>query len=113
MHILSKDKMQLINLDRVTLMFVDGHEGKILVEFENGDDWQLDGYESRNYAQKALEMLAENIGKKDMFQMPTNEEVRKRFAENVRGFYYTSKRTEKGERKRYGILQKNAKHKTK
>lgn len=113
MYILTSDKRELINLDHVEEIYVDENKMQLIVAFANGDDLWTGDYQSKEHTKKALEMLAENIGKKDMFKMPTNEEVCKQFAKTEIRVHYTSERATKGERKRYGILQKNAKHKTK
>lgn len=76
MYILNKNRTQIVNLDHVTAMYVGADETSIKVDFVTGKGCQVGKYASEKHAQKALEMLTLNIGRKEAFRMPGDEEIR-------------------------------------
>lgn len=76
MYILNKSRTQIVNLDHVTAMYVGADETSIKVDFVTGKGCQIGKYASEKHAQKALEMLTLNIGRKEAFRMPADEEIR-------------------------------------
>ncbi len=57
MYVLSKNRMQIINLAHVTAMYLGADETSIKVDFVTGRGSQIGKYVSDTYAKKALELL--------------------------------------------------------
>ena len=77
MYVLSKNRMQIINLEPVTEMYLREDEPSIKGEFVTGKGSQIGKYVSDTYAKKALELLILAIGRRgEAFSMPTDEEIR-------------------------------------
>lgn len=77
MYVLSKNRMQIINLAHVTAMYLGADETSIKVDFVTGRGSQIGKYVSDTYAKKALELLILAIGRRgEAFSMPTDEEIR-------------------------------------
>lgn len=57
MYVLSKNRMQIINLEQVTAMYLGADETSIKVDFVTGRGSQIGKYVSDTYAKKALELL--------------------------------------------------------
>ena len=77
MYVLSKNRMQIINLEHVTAMYLGADVTSIKVDFVTGRGSQIGKYVSDTYAKKALELLILAIGRRgEAFSMPTDEEIR-------------------------------------
>jgi hypothetical protein len=75
MIIITKNKNHIINFDYVTEIFKGSDGISIKVNFNNGGRYELDRYSDSVYAEKAMEMLCESIGKTERFIMPTEKEI--------------------------------------
>ena len=78
MIIVSKNKSSLVNLSFVTQIFKGSDGLAIKVNYSNGQGTQLERYQSMEATDVAMEMLCENIGKTDIYVMPTDEQVKAR-----------------------------------
>lgn len=81
MIIITKNKSHIINFDYVTEIFKGSDETSIKVNFSNGGRYELDRYSDRTYAEKAMEMLCDSIGKTEKFIMPTEKEIQARITQ--------------------------------
>lgn len=75
MFIVSKDGKLIINLDQVTAMYIGSDGCSIKCDYKN-NGCQLGRYNSVQEAKKAIEIIAESIGKVDVCRMPNDNAVK-------------------------------------
>lgn len=78
MFILSNDKRAISNTDHMDTIFIGSDEISIKADFTNGHGSMLGRYQSQKECKAVLEMIAKAIGKTDLFEMPSSEDVRTR-----------------------------------
>lgn len=76
MFILSNDKRAISNTEHMNAIFIGSDELSIKADYTNGHGNMLGRYQSQTECKVVLEMIAEAIGKTDLFEMPSSETVR-------------------------------------
>lgn len=76
MVIVSKNKDILINLEHTKNIYKGADNCTLKANFGNTDGCQLSRYNSPDEMQIAMEMLIDAIGKREVFIMPSDDEVK-------------------------------------
>ncbi len=94
MFIVSRDKKAIVNTDSTTVIYVGSDGITIKADFKNGRGCQMGRYDSLEECRKALEMMANVMGKVDVFQMPESEAIKAEVVRNeTRHHHVTGKKT--------------------
>lgn len=78
MYILSKDQRSIINMEQITVVYIGSDNCTVKADYQNGKGCQLGRYNSEEETKIAMNIIAENVGKIEMCEMPTDEAVRAR-----------------------------------
>lgn len=96
MIIVSKNKDIMVNTDHVKSIFIGADGCSLKANFGNTDGCQIARYSSPDESRIAFEMIYEAIGKKEVFVMPEDYEVKSKIM-NKRGYtdihHVTGKKT--------------------
>ena len=76
MIVITRNKLNILNFDHVTEMFLSPDKMSIRVNFSNGGRYELERYNELGQAQRAMEMLCEAIGTVEKFILPTEEQIK-------------------------------------
>ena len=96
MFIVSKDKKAIVNTDSTTVIYVGSDGVTIKTDFKNGRGCQLGRYDSPEECKKALEMLAKETGKTDIFQMPESTAIKAEIVKNETCWHHATGKKTKG-----------------
>lgn len=78
MYIVSTDKKAVINFEQTTSMYIGADGCTLKADFGNGKGCQIGRYGSEKAAQAALDIIARNIGKCEVYFAPDDSAVRAR-----------------------------------
>ena len=93
MFIVSKDRKAIINLEQVTTMYIGSDSCSIKCDYKN-NGCQLGRYNSDKEAKKAMEIIAESIGKTDVCFMPDDNTIKAKMnLEEQKYHHITGKKT--------------------
>ncbi len=96
MYVVGKNHRQIINMDHVASVRVG--DTSIKIDYANGAGCELMRYSTSQQAATALEMLYESIGKRDVFVLPDEDQIKARVI--------NTKRDDISKHKRDGSKQK-------
>lgn len=96
MFIVSKNRKTIVSAEQMTAVYMGSDNCSIKVDFQNGKGCQLGRYDSENAAQTAMEMIAENIGKADVYFMPDDDSVKAKINMGVQKQYHINGKKTKG-----------------
>lgn len=95
MYIVSKDKRSIINLEQVTAIYIGSDGCSIKCDYKN-NGCQLGRYNSDKEAKKAIEIIAERIGKADICTMPDDNAVKAKMNLEGRNYHHITGKKTKG-----------------
>lgn len=94
MFIVSKDKKAIINLEQVASMYIGSDGCSIKADYRSGSGCQLGRYNTDKEARKAMEMVAECIGKTEVCFMPNDNSIQAKLnIEEQKHHYINGKKT--------------------
>lgn len=76
MFIVSKDRKAVINLEQVATMYIGSDGCSIKADYRSGNGCQLGRYNSDKEARKAIEIVADSIGKTEVCFMPDDNSIK-------------------------------------
>lgn len=96
MFIISKDKKAIVNADSATVIYVGSDGITIKADFKNGRGCQLGRYDSLEECKKTLEMMAKEVGKVNIFQMPESAAIKAEIVKNEACWHHATGKKTKG-----------------
>lgn len=94
MFIVSKDRKAITNLEHVATMYIGSDGCSVKADYKGGNGCQLGRYNSAKEAEKAMEIVADSIGKTDICFMPEDNAVKaKANLDEQRWHHATGKKT--------------------
>lgn len=94
MFVVDKNRAAIINMNNVGCMYIS--EGSIKASYTSGSGSQVARYNTPREAEEALKMLAESIGKSEVFFFPDDEAVRVRIAASGQKYHHVTGKKTKG-----------------
>lgn len=95
MIVVDKNRVALINLDHVICMYI-GEGNAIKANYASGSGSQVARYNTPQEATEALKLLAEAIGKAEVFYMPEDEAVKTRIGLRDQKYHHAAGKKTKG-----------------
>lgn len=96
MYIVSKDKKAIINLDQVSNMYIGSDGCSIKADYRNGNGCQMGRYNSEREARKAMEIVANTIGKSEVCFMPDDDAVKAKMNSEEQKYRHIAGKKTKG-----------------
>ena len=96
MFIISKDNKAIVNTDSTTVIYVGSDGITIKADFKNGRGCQLGRYDSLEECKKTLEMMAKEVGKVNIFQMPESAAIKAEIVKNEACWHHVTGKKTKG-----------------
>lgn len=96
MYIVSKDKKAIINLEQISTMYIGSDGCSIKADYISGNGCQLGRYNSDREAKKAMELVANIIGKSEVYFMPDNDTVREKINSEEQKYHHIAGKKTKG-----------------
>lgn len=94
MYIVSKDKKAIINLEQISTMYIGSDGCSIKADYISGNGCQVGRYSSDREAKKAMELVANAIGKSEVCFMPDDDAVKAKMnSEEQKYRHITGKKT--------------------
>lgn len=96
MFIVRKDRRAIVNLEQVATLYIGSDGCSIKADYKGGSGCQLGKYHSDKEAEKAIDIVAENIrtGKTEICFMPDDDSVRAKMnLEEQKWHHVTGKKT--------------------
>lgn len=96
MFIVSKDRRSVINLSQVAAMYIGSDRCSVKADYKGGNGCQLGRYNSDKEAEKAVEIIAENIGKTEVCFMPDDSSVKAKMSFGEQKYHHAAGKKTKG-----------------
>lgn len=95
MLVVSKSRGAIVNVSNIACMYI-GERATIKVSYVQGSGCQVASYNTQEEAEEALKMLAESIGKAEVFFFPEDEAVRARIGARDQKYHHATGKKTKG-----------------
>lgn len=95
MLVVSKSRGAIVNMNNIACMYI-GERTTIKVSYVQGSGCQVASYNTQEEAEEALKMLAESIGKAEVFFFPEDEVVRARIGLRDQKYHHATGKKTKG-----------------
>ena len=93
MYIVNKDKSQIINMEKITVMFIGNDECSIKVNFTDGQGCQVARYSSHAAAVAVMEQIGKSMSHTEVFFLPDDNGALALLGKDERWHHATGKKT--------------------
>lgn len=90
MFIVSREKGIILNLDNATEVYTGNSDRAIVAKQTDNRIIPLVEYETEGEARTAIEMIAEEMGRKDIVYIPSREQVKARAVNDRKGQHHNT-----------------------